>query len=189
MQPSAEVAGPDERRVSTPIAVTLLVLSLAVAASAVVAVSLRSPDPAPTAANPAAPTFLSVLPPELAGLPGTAHLTGSEAVEAVTGLHVGDVPVDMAEVARYGGGRIVVWVSWSAREPAGGLVERMTERIAEGGTPFSSPKAARGLEGLYVTEGNGQIHYYWAHDGGVWWLAADRGLARPAVVELRGVSA
>ena len=169
----------------TWLALLLVALSLVVAGAAVVAVASRSDDgAAPAAVAPVA--VADVLPSALAGLPTTVHLSGPEAVEAVTSLHLGDVPVHAAEVADYGGGQIVVWVSWSASEDAPTLVEQMTDRIAEGGTPFAIPVAAEQPDGAYTTKGNGQIHYYWAQDGGVWWLAADRALAQAALDELAG---
>jgi hypothetical protein len=105
-------------------------------------------------------------------------------VDVVTRLHLGDVPVDAAEVADYGGGQVAVWVSWSSSVDAPTLVERMTDRIAEGGTPFAVPVAVERPDGAYRTRGNGQVHYYWARAGGVWWLAADRALAPTALDEL-----
>jgi hypothetical protein len=65
----------------------------------------------------------------------------------------------------------------------------MTDRIAEGGTPFSSPRKVSGLRGVFVTHGNGQVHYYFFRGGAVWWLAADRGLARSALAETLGAAA
>lgn len=168
----------------TWLALLLVVLSLAVAGAAVVAVAGRS-DEAPTPVAEA-PVASEVLPSSLAGLPATVHLNGPEAVEAVTSLHIGDVPADAAEVADYGGGQIVVWVAWSASEDAATLVERMTDRIAEGGTPFAIPVPAERPEGAFMTRGIGQVHYYWAQDGGVWWIAADRALAQGALDELVG---
>jgi hypothetical protein len=72
--------------------------------------------------------------------------------------------------------------------PAEELVKRMTVRIAEGGTPFSAPRAPARLDGVWVTVGGGQTHFYFARDGGVWWLAADPDLARAAVTELLEVA-
>ena len=181
-------AGPAEERatqVPTALAVLLVVLSLLVAGGAWVAVATRGGGDA--AAPPVVPAE-RVLPDTLVGLPTTSHLTGPEAVDAVTGLHLGDVPVDAAEVADYAGGRVLVWVSWSTSEPADALVRRMTARIAEGGTPFSAPRVPARLNGVWVTVGSGQTHFYFARDGGVWWLAAEPDLARAAVAELLEVA-
>ena len=168
-------------QVPTALAVLLVVLSLLVAGGAWVAVATRGGDAGPDAAA------AEVLPSTLAGLPTTMHLTGPEAVTAASELHIGDVPVDAAEIADYGGGQIVVWVSWSA-EPAEDLVGRMTMAIAEGGTPFSTPRPSGAGDGVWATVGDGQTHLYFARGGAVWWLAADADLARAAVIELLEVA-
>jgi hypothetical protein len=169
-------------QVPTALAVLLVVLSLLVAAGAWVAVATRGGDG--SGAQAPAP---EVLPSALAGLPATVHLTGGEAVATVRDLHLGDVPVDAAEVVDYGGGRLVVWVSWSD-QPADALVDQMTMAIARGGTPFSTPRPSGAGEGVWATVGNGQTHLYFARDGAVWWLAADAELARAAVAELLEVA-
>lgn len=171
----------------TWLALVLVALSVAVAVAAVVAVARRSGNGAPVA--DAAPTEATqVLPSSLAGLPTTVHLSGQEAVDAVTDLHIGDVPVHAAEVADYGGRQVVVWVAWSVDEDAATMVQQMTDEITQGGTPFAIPAPAEGRPGTYVTRGIGQVHYYWPQDGGVWWLAADRALAEPALDELVGAT-
>ena len=178
----------DAPSVPTPIAALLVVLSLLVAGAAWVAANRHGgPAPIPPTA-PAAGSFREVLPPSLAGLPVTTHLTGREAVDAVMGLHIGEVPVDAAEIADYGGGRVQVSVSWTTAEPAPALVARMTERIGAGDTPFLPPHRVRRLPGVWTTSGNGQTHYYFAREGGVWWLGADPALADDAVVELLEVA-
>lgn len=174
-------------RVPTSLAVTLVVLSFLVAGAAWVAVATR--DDGATPAEPLATSpFAEVLPPSLAGLPTTTHLTGAEAVEAVTGLHLGEVPVDAAEISDYGAGRVLVWVSWSASASADALVRQMTARIAQGDTPFRAPRVPVRMPGVWVTVGNGQTHFYFARDGAVWWLAAEPDLARAAVAELLEVA-
>lgn len=184
----------NEPMVPTALAVVLVTLSLLVAGTAVVAVARRAHGSAAASvvASPEIATGTGtadgMLPASLAGLPATARITGTEAVDVVTGLHFGDVPVDEAEVAEYGGGRAIVWLSWSASVSAAALVARMTDRIAAGDTPFSSPRKVSSLRGVYATAGNGQVHYYFSRGGAVWWLAADRGLARRALAEVLGAA-
>lgn len=178
----------DSPSVPTTLAVLLAVLSLLVAGAAWVAVASRGESARVPQADPGQGLFGEVLPSTLVGLPTTTHLTGREAVEAVTGLHLGDVPVDAAEVADYGGGRALVWVSWSVDERADALVQRMRARIAAGGTPFRPPRVLAGMPGVWATVGNGQTHFYFARDGAVWWLAAEPDLARAAVTELLEVA-
>jgi hypothetical protein len=183
------VAGRPEpsAQVPTAVAVLLVVLSLLVAGGAWVAVATRGDAGAAggEAGADAAPP--QVLPATLAGLPATVHLTGAEAVTTVTELHIGDVPVDAAEIVDYGGGQVIVWVSWSD-ESADVLVDEMTLAIAGGGTPFSTPRPSAAGNGVWATVGNGQTHLYFARDGAVWWLAADEDLARGAITELLEVA-
>ncbi len=183
----------DQPTVPTGLAVTLVVLSLVVAGAAVVAVARRAEPPSQPAAgasvgNPVA-TGEGVLPSTLGGLPATVHVTGQDAVDVVAGLHLGDVPVDEAEVAEYGSGREVVWVSRSGTVSADTLVTQMTDRIAQGDTPFSTPRKVPTLRGVFRTVGNDQVHYYFARGEAVWWLAADRALARQALAEILGAAA
>jgi hypothetical protein len=174
-------------QVPTAVAILLVVLSLLVAAGAWVAVATRGDGERTNAEGGEAAVAPQVLPPTLGGLPGTVHLTGAEAVTTVTGLHIGDVPVDAAEIAEYGGGQVIVWVSWSD-EPADVLVDEMTLAIAEGGTPFSTPRRSAAGDGVWATVGNGQTHLYFARQDAVWWLAADEDLAREAITELLEVA-
>ncbi len=134
----------------------------------------------------AAPTSL---PASLAGLPRTAAVTGEEAVRSVEALHGRGLPVATAEIAEYAGGRATVWMSRSDRPGAArALVERMRRGIAGGGSPFSAPRAVAGQRGVWATEGLGQVHYFFARGGAVWWLSADRALAGAALAALLEVA-
>lgn len=145
------------------------------------------------------PAAVSPLPPSLAGLPLATSLVGEEAVVSVEQLHGKTLGagLDDAWVGEYGGGSeggggaATVWVSRSvspgdARE----LLERMTDRIGEGGSPFTGlvPIQEDGVEG-YRLEGMGQVHYYFLSGSDVYWLAADPALAGPGLDELLAAAA
>ncbi len=130
------------------------------------------------------------LPGSLAGLPLSDQSGGRAALAEINHLH-GQVarsgykgfPLVDGAVARYGQGTATVWLS-STWAPllAGRQVQAMTERIAEGRSPFA-PVGNHEVEGItvYVLTGMGQVHYYFQLDRRVVWLAispslADRGL-------------
>ena len=131
---------------------------------------------------------LEALPQSIAGYPLATQLTGPEAVTEITNLHLTGFPIDWAEVGWYGDGEVAGWVS---RGPADGpsperLANRMAARIGEGDTPFTPPTEVAGLKGVWTTEGAGQVHYFFAADGKVYWLSADPAIGESALTELLG---
>lgn len=137
-----------------------------------------------TAASP------SVLPGTLAGLALTGSVTGPDAVQQVSALHDQRFPITSAEIAQYASGRAMVWVSWSAdADAAETMVEQMTARISEGGSPFDAPEPLSGEKGVWVTHGMGQEHFFFSKGNAVWWISADRQIARRALSEIQKVAA
>ncbi len=130
-----------------------------------------------------------MLPPTLAGMPVSVDLTGTQAEQQVAKLHDADFPMRAAEIGQYGGGRATVWMSEAPdATSAATQVERMAERIAGGGSPFDPPEPLPDVQGVWVTRGMGQVHYFFARGSGVWWLSADRHLARRALSEILEVA-
>lgn len=130
-----------------------------------------------------------VLPDTLVGRGQTAFADGREAeiqVEQLHGKDLGD-GVAKAWVAQYGPqGELTVWVSRSPnRGVAEELLERMTDRIAEGGSPFRNlePMEAYEVEG-YGLDGMGQRHYYYQLERDLYWIAAPGPSSDEAVAEL-----
>ncbi|MHB8869048.1 MAG: hypothetical protein ACYC6T_09220 [Thermoleophilia bacterium] len=144
------------------------------------------PHPGGAPAVAAAP---SPLPRSLAGLSLATSLAGVEAVASVEQLHGKALGsgLDDAWVGEYGGsGAATVWVSRSASpEEAGDLLERMTDRIEEGGSPFTGLRPID-IEGVRVSrlEGMGQVHYYFLNARDVYWLAIDSARAESGLGEL-----
>jgi len=126
------------------------------------------------------------LPTSLAGLARSDQMTGRAALAEIEHLHGKGFPLVDGAVARYGGGTASVWVS-STWAPllAERQVKAMTERIAEGRSPFT-PAGSRqvGDTTVYVLTGMGQVHYYFQLDGRVIWLAASPSLAEQGMEEL-----
>ncbi len=124
------------------------------------------------------------VPSELAGQPLTGHLEGAEAIAAIQRLHGADIPLTEAEVAVYGNGSATIWRSGAPdTATAAEQVERMRDRIADGGSPFDAPHPIRGHTGVYVTSGMGLRHFFFARGTSVWWLAAEPDIARRALLE------
>lgn len=143
----------------------------------------------------AAPASGELLPPQLGPWTLSASVTGEAALLEVEQLHgkaLGEGITD-AWVGRYGvesGGQphAMVWVSRSpGEEPARELLQRMTDLISEGGSPFTDlrPMAGSSVEG-YALDGMGQTHYYFQVGTDLYWLAVDPDQAEAVLDDLIG---
>ncbi|MHB0980887.1 MAG: hypothetical protein ACYC5Q_12600 [Thermoleophilia bacterium] len=134
-------------------------------------------------------TDASLLPQSLAGLALATSLEGVEAKASVEQLHGKGLGagLDEACVGDYrGAGTATLWVSRSVDvKDAEDLLARMTDRIAEGGSPFTglTPIEKGGVR-VYRLEGMGQVHYYFLSGRDVYWLAIDPALAESGLGEL-----
>lgn len=134
-------------------------------------------------------TDASLLPQSLAGLTLATSLEGAEAMTSVERLHGKGLGagLDEAWVGDYrGAGTATLWVSRSpAVEDAEVLLVRMTDRIAEGDSPFTglTPIETDGVS-VYRLEGMGQVHYYFRIGRDVYWLGIDPTLAEFGLAEL-----
>jgi hypothetical protein len=126
------------------------------------------------------------LPNALAGLPLSDQIAGRTALVEIKQLHGQGFPLVDGAVTRYGQGTATIWVS-STWAPflAGRQVQAMTERIAEGRSPFV-PTSRREVEGttVYALTGMGQVHYYFRLDRRVVWLAISPSIAEQGLEEL-----
>ncbi|MFQ5595824.1 MAG: hypothetical protein ACE5HA_16885 [Anaerolineae bacterium] len=126
------------------------------------------------------------LPDSLAGWPLSTQVSGRPALVEIERLHGKSFLMVDGAVARYGDGMATVWVS-STWTPF--LAERqvavMTERIAEGRSPFT-PVGADEREGVtvYALTGMGQRHYYFQRETRVVWLAVSPQFAEESLEEL-----
>ncbi len=132
-------------------------------------------------ANPGA----AAVPDSLAGLRLTQKTVGPEAVAEITRLHNKAFPLTSGAMAMYGDGSVMLWVSGApATSMAAEMVRAMTDKIAEGRSPFT-PLGARQVNGRAVYElvGLGQRHYYFQAGALVVWLAASEEVAEKALGE------
>ncbi len=81
---------------------------------------------------------------------------------------------------------MALWVAAaSSNASAAELVQSMTSRIADGGSPFTSQGMRQeGGRPVYVLTGMGQRHFYFQAGSLVVWLAADETLAEQALREV-----
>lgn len=138
---------------------------------------------APSADATAAPT----LPSEVAGMSLTSGVTGAEALQEVSRLHGKDVPLVAAAIGRYTAGvnRAEVWIARTTL-PSGAtaMAQKMADRITEGRSPFERPELLAGTEGVWITRGMGQVHYFFARGAAVWWLSVDEPASRQALEQV-----
>lgn len=170
------------------VALLAWVLSMSIGAAGLASDDSSGAGGVPSPTTQSGPTRL---PPTLAGLDMATYLVGKEAVSAVRGLHFTDLkgyPVSDAEIAAYGNDRIQAWVSWHGDARLDRLVAKMAHRITQGVTPFDPPTPVGGLDGVWMTLGNGQVHYFFAGSDAVWWISADADLAGQALDEVRKVA-
>jgi hypothetical protein len=129
---------------------------------------------------------VTTTPSSLANLPLSRQVTGRAAVTNIEQLHQTSFPMVDGAVAYYDDGQAVLWI-FSTWLPfmAVRQVEAMTERIAEGRSPFT-PAGTRQVNGITVYEltGMGQTHYYFQLDRQVVWLAVSPHLAEQSLTEL-----
>ena len=127
------------------------------------------------------------LPEQVAGLPLSSKLTGTDATEEFSMLHKEHFPLTSGAVGVYGDNQIGLWVGGAPLDfMAARLVSAMRGKIAEGHSPFT-PVAERqdGSRTIYVLEGMGQSHYYFQSKNLVIWLASQPDLADKALQQTR----
>jgi hypothetical protein len=139
--------------------------------------------------------YADLLPEQLGTWRLSVSVTGETArlqVEQLHGKALGEGITD-AWVGQYGvegGGQphATVWISRSpGGESARELLQRMTDRISEGNSPFTGlrPMAKQSVEG-YALDGMGQTHYYFLVGTDLYWLAVDPDQAEAVLDELTG---
>ncbi|HLB47871.1 MAG TPA: hypothetical protein VJL59_12760 [Anaerolineales bacterium] len=133
-------------------------------------------------ANPGA----AAVPDAVAGARLAQKTVGPEAVAEVTRLHGKEFPLTSGAMATYGSGTATLWVTGVPASPmAAEMVRAMTNKIAEGRSPFTPTKNTREINGraVYELSGMGQRHFYFQSGSLVIWLAADEAIAEKALME------
>ena len=124
------------------------------------------------------------VPQALAGTPILTSLRGQAALNEVSRLHGKTLDAVDALVARYQDGT-TLWISASSSAlEASRLLWRMNRRMANGTKVFSAPRLQE-LRGrtVFVTEGLGQVHYYYQSGTRVLWLGVPPGPHTGAAIE------
>ncbi len=129
------------------------------------------------------------LPPRLAGLRLATWITGPEAAAEITQLHARSLPIAVtsAAIGHYGdAGQITLWLAHMPDlAAASSLLDAMTQRIAQGDTPFREVgRQPRSIGQLVEMEGMGQRHMTYVSGRSILWLAANVPLADSALSDL-----
>lgn len=129
------------------------------------------------------------LPAQLAGLPRSSQMTGSQAVEDFSKLHGKQFPVISGAVGIYGNNQATLWVAGAPLNlMAAQLVRSMRDKITEGNSPFTPSRAYQeNHRTIYGLEGMGQKHFYFQSRNLIIWLAADPGIADAALQQLEEI--
>jgi len=114
----------------------------------------------------------AALPNRIAGLALEGYAQGEEAIASMSGLHVNGIRLTDGYIGHYEGGA-TVWVGIALdEEQARDMLRAMTDRIAEGGTPFGTPQATEtdGKTVYKVLEQGGEQHFYSQTGRAVIWV-------------------
>jgi hypothetical protein len=119
-------------------------------------------------------------PQTLGNLTLIENYSGEQAYNEIKNMHLGDFDFIEGYVAGYwgdSGSSAKLWVSlFHTETESKKIVERMTDAISRGGTPFSIPLevTVNNTENkIYWSVGLGQEHYYWANGRLVIWMALE----------------
>lgn len=134
-------------------------------------------------------TSVPSLPAKIAGLDMVSELTGDAALQQIATMHPSEFPVTGAVVGDYQGkdGKATMWVAVNPSDAmAPAMADQMATAIGGGQTPFSQPVETQ--PGVWMSEGLGQVHYFFAAGNGVWWLSVDPPLAKGALQQALAAS-
>jgi hypothetical protein len=129
-----------------------------------------------------------MLPAEIHGLALTQSESGETATSMIAQLHASSVAPEQSQIGIYTAGtlRAILYVSrFATSAEADSQLVLMATRIGEGSPGYGHFRSFELPPGtVYQAFGNGQIHYFYAQDSDVTWLAAPPDMARPILAEL-----
>ena len=128
------------------------------------------------------------MPHSIAGIDLTRIVAGKDAAEVINHLHGKGVSPSHNSIAIYAGekGSAILYLSVYAEEKeAEESLDRMRSAISQGNPVFAHYTEVE-VSGriVYFCVGQGQSHYFFRHQDKLYWLAADRGIARVGLEEL-----
>lgn len=126
------------------------------------------------------------LPDQVAGLPMSTKMTGTQATEEFDMLHKKRFPLTSGAVGIYGEQQATLWVGGAPFDfMAASMVTAMREKISEGRSPFVPLDEFKdGGRTIYALEGMGQKHFYFQSKNLIIWLAAEPSIANEALEQI-----
>jgi hypothetical protein len=137
--------------------------------------------------RPQTTNLAEALPESLVGKNLVQHIDGQDALDEIARLHKQQFDLISGDIGVYGRPtEVIIWImSASSELLAQKMVEDMEVRIAELESPF---RPAGTLEydrrKIYISDGMGQIHYYFRSGSRVVWISCSQSLAERALQEV-----
>lgn len=126
------------------------------------------------------------LPEQLAGMSLVYRVDGQDALDEITRMHDLQFNLVSGAIGIYGNPtEIIIWITAASSDAnAQSMVDAMETRIAELGSQFR-PAGTVQIDGrkIYVSEGIGQIHYYFRSGSRVVWISCEQSLGEKALQE------
>lgn len=161
--------------------------TVGVGLTAAVALSLLACTGGEEAGDPTIP-----LPEQIHGLQLAESRSGTDAAAQLERMHELDVAPTESVIGFYGPKdmRAVLYVSrFASPEEAGAQLIAMSSGIGSGSSGYGHHQRQDVADyQVHVVFGQGQVHYYWAKNRDLIWLAIPPALARAALAEVLGVA-
>jgi hypothetical protein len=132
------------------------------------------------------------LPLMIQGMVRVDVMTGPEAASMLGRMHGEDVAPAESYVGRYQSetGNATLYMSrFASHVETDSLLNEMSESIGEGSSEFAHHTQFEAGGGpIHMVLGQGQVHFFFAQDDELLWLAIDAALAFPALAQVLGVT-
>lgn len=132
------------------------------------------------------------LPLVIQGMLRVDVLEGPQAADMLGRMHGEEVAPIESYVGRYrsDAGNATLFLSqFASQATADSLLNEMSESIGEGSDEFEHhTRFEAGGSQIHMVLGQGQVHFFFARDDELLWLAIDPPFARPALAQVLGVT-